>query len=151
MAASRLIVFICSANICRSPMAEYLLRAALPPRCGWRVESAGMMAIDGLPASSQAVAVLGELDIDLRAHCSGRVTAALLRRAALLVPVTRAHRDLLLSLHPPVASRTRLLRSFDPAADSPDLEDPIGGGLLTYRHCRDAIRDCLPALMRELA
>ena len=149
--AERRLLFVCSGNVCRSPMAEYLLRAALPRNGGWRVESAGTMAAPGEPASAFAREALAEIGIDLRPHRSRQADSALLRQADIVVPMTRAHRRALAALDPSVPARSFLLRSFlpDPPRD-PDLPDPMGGTLQTYRACRDAIRACLPDLLDYL-
>ena len=58
-----LIVFVCTGNICRSPMAEYVMRHRLGGDTRWTVQSAGVFAMDGAPASMEAVQALAELGI----------------------------------------------------------------------------------------
>lgn len=64
----RRFLLICSGNICRSPMAEYYLRARLPDEGGWGVASAGLGALVGHPADDKAIAVMAQKGIDLSAH-----------------------------------------------------------------------------------
>ncbi len=145
MAANH-ILFVCSGNICRSPMAEYLLRAALPRESGWIVESAGTSAIAGLPASPEAIDVLAEQGLDLVPHRSRPVTAEGVRRARVIVAMTRMHRDLLQDLDANAGPKTFLLLSFGPNGMARELDDPIGGSMRVYRACRDTIASCLPDL-----
>ncbi|MGI6495069.1 MAG: low molecular weight protein arginine phosphatase [Kiritimatiellia bacterium] len=147
----RRLLFVCSGNTCRSPMAEHLLRAALPADCGWIVESAGTMAVPGEPANPFAIAVLSEEGIDLSPHRSRIATPALLHAMDLVVPMTRSHREELAALAPSLPIPSSLLSSFLPGPPrDADLPDPIGGPLETYRACRDAIRQCLPGLIGAL-
>jgi len=132
-------------------MAEALLRAALPQTSPWRVFSAGLAAFEGSSASDFAVAALNELGCDLRAHRSRQVTPERVRKATVIVPMTRAHTDQLTTQFPDARDRIYLLRSFDPdASANADVTDPFCGSLDDYRRCRDVIRRAIPGLVRFL-
>ncbi|MDD5705386.1 MAG: low molecular weight protein arginine phosphatase [Kiritimatiellae bacterium] len=144
-------LFVCSGNVCRSPMAAAMLEVRRGKRSAWCVTSAGTMALAGLPASEEAIVALAEIGIDLTGHRSRPLLAETMTSAALIVPMTRSHRDTLLRLQPQARDKVFLLRGFEPQPGaSQDLEDPIGGSLATYRNCRDAIQACLPGLLRFL-
>lgn len=144
------IIFVCTGNTCRSPMAEGLLRNLLGPQNGWAVSSAGIQAADGWPASPNAVEALRELGIDISNHRSRRLTPEMIREAALLVTMTRAHRDAVTALDPECGGKVFLLKSFCVSQSPTDIYDPVGEPLEIYRRVRDEIRAALPDLVLYL-
>lgn len=127
------VVFVCTGNICRSPMAEAMARH-LERRHGDRVafSSAGTHAVVGNAATPQAVAAVGELGIALRWH-----------RARQLTPEVVAGADLLVALHPQHVEHIR--RSFPDARVEllAAVPDPYGMDDATYRAVRDQIAEAL--------
>ena len=143
---TRTILFVCTGNVCRSPMAEGLMRELTKARPDLRVISAGVSASKGSPASRAAVDALAELGIDLRSFRSQPVTGELLERCTHVFTMTQDHRRLLDLFHPEFADKVRLLGEFTPHGG--DVPDPIGQGLPTYRRCRDAIKSALEQILR---
>jgi glycine hydroxymethyltransferase len=133
------VLFICTGNVCRSPMAEGLLRHMAGDRV--KVASAGLGAGHGQPPSAHAIEVLGKEGIDITDIRSQPVSLHLLQRADYIFTMTRDHLDMLLLLYPEMASKTRLLR-FDEAAKGgrADVTDPIGGTRETYESCKTDIK-----------
>jgi len=146
-----LLLFVCTGNICRSPMAEFLLRSQLPAECSWRVESAGTSAAPGMPASAGAIEVMAEMEIDIRAHRSRPLTEALVREAEVIVAMTRDHRDTILDHFPIAARRIFLLGSFAPVSGEREISDPFGGSVQIYRLCRDTIASTIPGVVDFLS
>ncbi len=135
------ILFVCTGNICRSPMAEGLFRHAVKGRSDFRVLSAGVGAVEGLPPSEHAVRALLELGIDISKQRSRMLTADLVEQATYIFGMTHHHADAIRLLYPHAAEKTFLLREFDETLDSyeNDISDPIGGSYDIYLNCRDQI------------
>jgi glycine hydroxymethyltransferase len=140
------VLFICTGNICRSPMAEGLLRKMAGDRVA--VASAGLGAGRGQPPSAHAVAVLQKEGIDISGIRSQPVTAELLRDADYIFTMTRDHLDMLLLLYPEMAAKARLVRFAEEAKGGrPDVTDPIGGSRETYERCKEDIKRALPRVL----
>lgn len=142
-----LIMFVCTGNICRSPMAEYMFRRRAEHRLGWHSCSAGTMAVYGLPASPPAVAVLADEGIDLTPHHSRPLTPELVDAARLVVVMAALHGDQLRGRFPDAAGKLFLIRHFDPDGGGRDVDDPIGLPVARYRQVRDEIDAALPGLI----
>ncbi|MEZ6013615.1 MAG: Sua5/YciO/YrdC/YwlC family protein [Planctomycetota bacterium] len=145
------IVFVCTGNTCRSPMAEGLARRALatrlgvPPsqleRLGYAVSSAGVHAGPGAPASEQAVHVLRTRGIDLSEHTSSPVRSREILAADRVYCLTEGHRRALLDLLPP--GKGGHVQLLDPAGR--DVPDPYGGPIEVYASTAAALSEMIGA------
>ncbi len=141
------LIFVCTGNTCRSPMAEGLLKAMLPDDSGWEISSAGVCAANGFPASPNAVEAMCELDIDISDHRSRLLTPEMVKEADLLVTMTRDHHDAIVALDRESGSKVFLLKSFGVSKCAADIFDPVGQSLDVYRRVRDEIDAALPDLI----
>lgn len=140
------VVFVCTANICRSPVAQvlfadWLRRNAIPGE--WQVLSAGTWAKPGLPASPYSREVVAELGLDLGAHRSRPIDADLMEQADLLVCMTRSHCEALQIELPQHAERVHLLAAL--AGTAYDVPDPYGGPRRGYEAMRRELQGLIEA------
>ena len=142
------ILFVCTGNVCRSPMAEELLRAALKGDPKYRVLSAGIGALDGQPVTEESVVAMAELGHDIAAHASQSLRVPLIESADFIFTMTRQQQDAIQTLFPMAAEKTFLLREFEDAEIvGKDVADPIGQSLEVYRRTRDQISRALPSII----
>ncbi len=143
------ILFVCTGNICRSPMAEGLFAELVKGRDDVRVLSAGLGAVDGQPASRPAVEVMRELGLNIAHHTSLALRPGMIDQATFIFTMTTQQRDVLHALYPESADKIFALRDISPVAahESPDIADPIGASVDVYRRTRDEIRAALPAVV----
>ena len=150
MAEDKLLIVVCTANMCRSPMAEGILRARLGEQSGWRVLSAGVMAVPGSPATQEARQAAAEIGINLDGHRSRPLTEDLVQQADLLVTMTKMHAAMVMARFPEADGKTRLLSTFGCDDSFRDIPDPVGQPLTVYRHCRDDIESAVADLVLTL-
>src|SRR2546426_7056020 len=144
------ILFVCTGNVCRSPMAEGLFRQAVKGRGDFCVLSAGVGAIDGQPPSAYAVQALRELGIDISPQRSRMLTAELVNQADYIFGMTHGHVDAINLLYPQAIEKTFLLCDFDETLDvfEKDISDPIGGSYEVYLDCRDQIEQGIASILK---
>src|SRR5215467_7013246 len=144
------ILFVCTGNVCRSPMAEGIMRHAVQSRGDCRVLSAGLGAIEGQPPSPYAIQAVRELGIDISGQRSRVLTPDLISQADYIFGMTHSHIDTVMLLYPHAAEKTFLLREFDETLDlfEKDISDPIGGSYDVYLDCRDQIEQGIVTLLR---
>jgi RpiB/LacA/LacB family sugar-phosphate isomerase len=144
------VLFVCTGNVCRSPMAEGIFRRAVQARGDYRVFSAGLGAMEGQPPSTFAVQAVKELGIDISNQRSRMLTPELVHQADYIFGMTHSHIDTVMMLYPLAAEKTFLLREFDETLDhfEKDISDPIGGSYETYLNCRDQIEQGIASLLR---
>jgi protein-tyrosine-phosphatase len=144
------LIFICTGNTCRSPMAEGLMKLRMPADSGWEIASAGVCAANGWPVSNHSVEALREMEIDISNLTSRTLTGELIDGADLLITMTQGHRQAILQLAPESRDKVFLLKSFGVSKCAPDIDDPVGGSLALYRRVRDEIDAALSDLILTL-
>src|SRR6266567_2907851 len=146
------ILFVCTGNVCRSPMAEGIFRQAIRNRSDYRVHSAGLGAMEGQPPSPYAIQAVRELGIDISGQRSRMLTPELVRQADFIFGMTHSHIDTVMLLYPQAAEKTFLLREFDETLDpfEKDISDPISGSYEVYTNCRDQIEQGIASILRYL-
>jgi len=134
------ILFVCTGNLCRSPMATGLLRERLAEEgldSHHRVASAGTWGVDGRPATENAVTVMRERGIDISDHIAQTISADLVAEADLILVMNREHEAMLHNTWPQYAWKVHRLSEM--AGKRKDVADPYGQPIEDYRACADLI------------
>ena len=143
------VLFVCTGNICRSPIAEGLFRRLTGNRKDIEVASAGVHAVRGQPPSLYAVEVCAAEGTDISGLRSQPLTGALVDQATHIFAMTGTHVETIQTLFPQSAEKTFLLREFEEPGTTVwrDLPDPIGLGREVYEDCARIIKNALPSVL----
>jgi protein-tyrosine-phosphatase len=149
------ILFVCTGNTCRSPMAEGILKKLLAEKGikNIKVSSAGTQALDGYPAVPFTLEATKVWDIDLEEHSSKKLTVNLLRESDLILVMSPEHLQQIEKMDRGSLDKTYLLKAFPHKDDNDNLavKDPIGGSLEEYNQCflelDEEIRRILPEVI----
>lgn len=133
------ILFVCTGNTCRSPMAEGILKKMLRENGidYIQISSAGTDSWRGCPASLPALEVGKSSGIDLTSHSSRKLTQEMLREADLILAMSKRHLDYIKKLNQDAIEKSFLLKSFPQGSDGESfwIDDPVGGTSDGYRRC----------------
>jgi protein-tyrosine-phosphatase len=150
------VLFVCAGNTCRSPLASAAFRQTLAED-GRRVEieSAGVRATPGSPATLPAIEVGSARGLDLRPHRAQRLTAALLERADLILALDANELEAAQRMSPTAASRVHLLTDYGRETPSGEgVPDPFGGSREAYEECLlrilENVQRIAPIVLREV-
>lgn len=149
-------LFVCTGNLCRSPMAEYTFQKALADRGidDMLSESAGCFAMEGNPAASRAVAEMRKHGIDMSRHRTRILTRGMIMEADVVLVMERAHIYTVLALAPEAAEKTILMGHLAENDGDGEIPDPYGGDSAffseTYQTIRDAAENLADSILKDM-
>lgn len=141
------VLFVCTGNTCRSPMAERMAKEIFPR--GFDIISAGLSALEGSRASNNAIMTMLEQGIDLKDHSAATVTVEKMDWADLVVPMTLVQEEQLKIYFPQFEAKIKSLGAW--AGTNKDVNDPWGGTLDRYSFCKDEIEVMLQEMFKALS
>lgn len=147
----KLVVFVCTGNVCRSPMAEGLFHAMAEKagRTDIEAASAGIGAGDGISPSEFSVEVMQEEGIDITGQRSQMLTPDLVKQASHIFGMTQSHQQAIQAFFPEIQEKVFVLRELivDQGFDL-DVPDPIGMGRDEYERTRNLIKEAMPSVFQ---
>ena len=136
-------IFVCSGNICRSPMAAAQFKVACKSRgVPATIISMGTLGLNARPAAAEAIEAMDELGIDISGHRSQGISAGILAMATHIFVMEQKHADMIRRVQPGAAPRTLLLGSYE-NPDVPEVEDPVNQSIVEFRACRDRMQTAI--------
>ncbi len=149
------ILFVCSGNACRSPIAEGILKKKLYPIFTDRIKihSAGTLGIENHPATANAVSVAKEKGVDIFAHSSKGITKKIVEEADLIFVMANQHRNYIAVNFSEHRDKIHLLTNY--ALDVSEqknetVKDPIGENLKFYRRVINRIESEIDRIFSDL-
>ena len=147
---SKTVLFVCTGNSCRSPMAAGFLREMLKEKKEIRIDSCGTIFSSFSGPTPQAIKIMKEYGIDILSHKTKFLSKDLIDEADLILVMERKHRERVQELNPEAKNKTFLLKEFAPDKENLEIRDPIGLSDEVYREIAKEIKEALERALPKI-
>lgn len=148
------ILFVCTGNTCRSAMAEGLAKKIIKEKnLNFNVFSAGIYAFSGESASYNSIAIMKEYDVDILLHKSTSIQEIDLAKMDYIFCATQNHKTNIQNNYPDIAKKVYTMKEFAKFNDyekNPDIKDPWGYDINSYRACAAEISICVEKIIEKI-
>ncbi|WP_353093709.1 low molecular weight protein arginine phosphatase [Tissierella praeacuta] len=143
------VLFICTGNTCRSPMAEGILRSmAEKKNLSIEVESAGISVFTGDSASKNSIMAMKKIGMDISKHKARQIHKEMIDKVDLILTMSKSHKNFIISHFPSSREKIFTLLEYAYKIDK-DVADPFGGRLVIYEKTRDEIYKAIETLVNR--
>lgn len=147
------VMFICTGNICRSAMAEAMLKDEIKKNKELKekieVYSAGTFANTGEGSTYSAIEVMKEYGIDLTSHKATNVRESDIKQMDIILCATVSHKSMIIRMYPELKDKTYTIKEFVGEKRDLDIKDPWGYDVEIYRFCASEIKKCIDLIISK--